>query len=277
MLISCLTDILSNVTTIISYMVIRNPNFKYWNTTALCRLFSYIVYTSYSISIMNLSLIAIYRYICIVRPFSSLYINYKKQFIIVSEIFIWIVSLTLGIPDLSYVKGRIHHIIFCDYSYINTSLSIYLMFYVGVHYILPSSLIVALYWRIVVHQRNHIRPGQPSIQQKRHANNKVRLIKALAIISACYILTTWPYFAVLCGIALTQNRYIEILMDNQTNYWLSLLSISTTAIIAIINPFLCLKFDENIQRGYKIRFLPKLFRLTQIEVIVNKKNPISPV
>lgn len=271
MLISCLTDIISNITTIMSYIVMRNSGFKRSDVNALCRLFTYIIYTSYSISIMNLSLIALYRYISIVRPFSNLHPVYKKKFIIASEIFIWIACLGLGIPNMLYLQGEIYDIIFCDYSYINSSVSTYLIFFVVIQYVLPSTLIAISYWRIIVYQRNHVRPGQPSIQDKRQAIKRDKLVKSLSIISVCYILTTWPYFALVLGIAITQKKYIELLKENQTNYWLSWLSISTTALVAIINPFLCLKFDENIQRSFKIRFISKLLKSTRMEIRLDKK------
>ena len=140
MLISCLTDITPIVATILSCKVNwlwSNPNFKQQDKKTLCWLFTYTIYSSYSIWSMNLSLIAVYRYMYIFKPISKIFIVYKILFIIASQIFIWIASITLVILNIISTVG-FYNLIKCDYSHIDTSVSTYSIF------ILPSIISFSL-------------------------------------------------------------------------------------------------------------------------------------
>ena len=257
MLLCCFTDLVSNTLILIIYSVFLTTNIKLSVASTICRTFSFIVYASYSISILNLSLIAAFRYLSVVRPFSDLYLIYKNQFIIISEIIIWLVSIAVGIPDFIHIEARQNKRIICDYSEITNNVSIYLIMYVIINYIIPSVIIIILYWRIIVHQRNYSRPGQPSVIDRRNVDKKDKLVKSLIYISAFYILSTWPFFAWLIAIAITQQTLLDIAFQSEAYFWLSMFSISTTAVIAVINPFLCIKFDENIRRRLKNRLLSR--------------------
>lgn len=257
MTICCLTDLIVNISTIIL-------NSMFWTsnglsiTTINCKILGYIVDTSYSVSIMNLSLIAIYRYMSVIRPFSLIYLHYKKEFLIASEVFIWISSMTVNIPQLMFIDVVKNSKDFCDYSEINTSKSIYLISYVTIFYITPSAVIIVLYWKIILNQHNHVRPGQPSANDKRDIEKKYKVIKSLIFISESYILITWPWFAVLLGIGITGKSFSQIRQENHVHFWLCMFSLTTTSNIAVINPFLYFTFDGNIRSVFMNRIVKRL-------------------
>lgn len=225
----------------------------------LCRIFTCLIYIFYGITIMNLSLIAIYRYFAIVKPLSSIYLTCKKQFLVTSEIIVWFISIAVSMPAIFYIGVDPKSHSFCDYANITISVTIYLICFVIIYYVIPSSVIIILYWRIVVHQRNRVRPGQPSIHDQVDIQKKYKLIKSLISISACYILLTWPLFTVLFAMAITQKSLTQIQRENHTHVWLSLFSMSSSENIAVINPFLYYLFDQNIRSRMKYQ-LKKLLK-----------------
>ena len=206
---------------------------------------------------MNLSLIAIYRYLSIVRPFSKIYALYKKQFLITSEILIWMICFGASLPDLLYLETQQTSRKICGYDQITSSFSTLLILFSIFYYVIPSAIIVIFCWKIVIHQRNYVRPGQSPISRQLDATKKDKRIKSIMIISASYVLTTWPLFAVYVGQAISRKTLIQVLAENRVNYWLSMLSISTATIISALNPFLYFNLDENVRRSFKNRVLKR--------------------
>ena len=248
MFISCLTDLIANVVNIVSYVILLK---RFLNTAFLCKILGFLIYISYGVSIMNLSLIAIYRYLSVVRPFAKVYTTYKKQFIIISEIIIWIVCIMTCLPDLIYFQIQEQSRKICAYDEITPFLSGYLITFVIVYYIIPSAIIIIFYWRIINHQRNYVRPGLSSISRQQDTNRKDKLIKSIMIISACYVLTTWPVFACFLAVAISRKTFSQILSENEVFYWLGTFSFSTVTIISALNPFLHFNLDENIRRSLR--------------------------
>ena len=101
MLISCLTDLIANAANIASYVTYFK---KTLYIALLCKILGFLIYVSYGVSIMNLSLIAIYRYFSVVRPFAKVYTTYKMQFVIISEVVIWMICIIVCLPDLVFLN-----------------------------------------------------------------------------------------------------------------------------------------------------------------------------
>lgn len=252
LLICSLMNLMLTIVPLFFSGVFSFNNLSLSTIVAWCRILLCSVYTCYGITIMNLSLIAIYRYFSVVRPFSNIYLKYKKRFLITSEIIIWIISIAVSTCASLYIRLDAESIALCDYTNITLSVTIYLICFVVIYYLLPSSIIIILYWRIIINQRNRVRPGQPSRDQV-DIQKKYKLIKSLVSISACYILLTWPMFMVLFAMAITQKSLTQIQQENSAYFWLSLFSMSTCENVAVINPFLYFIFDQNIRHRVKCR------------------------
>ena len=136
MLITCLTNLIANIASIVSNIFYLR---KTINTTVLCRILGFLIYTSYGISMMNLSLIAIYRYLSYAKPFSRIYVMYKKRFMIIGEILIWIVCIATGLPDFMYLQTRQSSTRICDYDQITPSFSAVILIFVITSLLLLSS------------------------------------------------------------------------------------------------------------------------------------------
>lgn len=137
----------------------------------------------------------------------------------------------------------------------NTSVSLFLVIFVIIYYIMPSAIIIILYWKIIIHQRSQVRPGHPSMYSNSDIARKDRLMKSLIIISACYICTTWPLSAVLSALAITQKSIEQVREENVTHFWLVMFSMLTSCTISVMNPNLYFMFDKNIQKSLYNRFL----------------------
>lgn len=259
LLICCMMNSMLSVGTLSFTIVISNKNLSLSTITTWCRILFSLIYTSYGVTILNFSLIAIHRYFAVVKPFSNFYLTYKNRFLITSEIIICIISFAASMPTSFYIGVEAKSKDYCDYPNITISVAIYLICFVVIYYIVPSSIIITLYWRIIVHQRNRVRPGLPSIHDRIDIRKKYQLIRSLICISACYILLTWPIFTVLFAMAITQTSLTEIRQENSIYFWLGLISISTCKNIAVINPFLYFIFDQNIRHRLRYR-LKKLLK-----------------
>lgn len=254
LLICCIMNLLLSLQIIYVSISFSDKNISLSVIITLCRIFLFLMYACYGITIMNLSLIAVYRYFSIVNPFSHFYQTYKNQFLITSEIIILIISIAISMPVTFYIEVDAKSEGYCDYANITVSVTIYLICFSVIYFIVPSSIIIILYWRIIVHQRNRIRPGQPSIHDQIDIKKKYKLVKSLISISACYIFLTWPIFTVLFAMAVTQKSLAQIQKENSVLFGLSLFSMTTCENIAVINPFLYFIFDQNIRHRLKYRF-----------------------
>ncbi|RDD39731.1 Neuromedin-B receptor [Trichoplax sp. H2] len=252
MLICVISDGISNISSLSSSnLLLITKLYQSEGMDVICRLFGSVVYISYGISIMNLCLISIDRYFAFVKPLNYFYRTYKSKIIIITEVFIWIISAAVAIPDFVFIQAQRGNRFICDYPNITTSISVYLVFFSAFFYVLPSIVIIIIYWRIIIFQRNYIRPGQQSRQLQQDLENKKKLIKSLISISLCYVLTTFPYFALMFAMGLTRVNLTQIQNRSPALFILSLLAVSMTGNITIINPFLLLRFDGNIRRRFR--------------------------
>ena len=251
LIISICSDIAANISALSTFIQIAEQRHNYQSGTLMCQCYVYVYSSSYTISIMTLCLNAIDRYFAIVRPLSSFYRIYKRFFLISGEIIIWILSLSLNIPTFFFMSVHRKDTLLCDYPTITTSVSIYFITFVLIENLLPAFLISIIYFRIIIHQRNYIQPGQILRNRTQYQIRRNRLTKMLMSISICYIITAIPLSCVFIGSAITQKSLIQIRQESLLAFLLIFFSISFTASIATINPFLYLKFDVVLRERSK--------------------------
>lgn len=250
MFICVVSDTISNIFSLISTGMLlgqfTNPTYS---MIIVCRISGIVVFTSYGISILNLCLIGIDRYFSIVKPFYSPYQIHKRRIIITCELVFVIISSAVTVPDLLYLQIQDEDKFLCDYVNITASVSAYLITYTFVYYILPCMVILVTYWRIIVHQRNYIRPGQQvKVGLQASMAGKKKLVKSLIGISSCYVLATLPYFVTMFILGVTRMSFLQVRSKSPALFAISLLAVSSTINITVINPFLLLKFDGNIRQ-----------------------------
>ncbi|RDD37254.1 Tachykinin-like peptides receptor 99D [Trichoplax sp. H2] len=214
-LVSIVSDTISTIATIGGYIQIVRYELAYEGGTLMCRAVMFTMFSSYSISIMTFCLIGIDRYFIIVRPLTTTYRIYKNHILITSEIAIWICSLSVSAPLLKFMGVHRVDPLLCEFTKITTPVSIYIITFVTIQFIIPAMTIGLFYWRIIIHQKNYIKPGeltQQSIIEQQLRKRK--FIKMLISISLSYIFATWPFFATILGFAITQKSVLQIRSEN---------------------------------------------------------------
>ena len=257
MLVSVISDTISNTTAFFSSAFLLRINSDYLSAFISCKIITYVIFTSYAISIFNLILIALDRYMSLVKPMNMLYRNHKNRLLIVYEMAILIISTSTTIPFLFFSGTSKQDTKLCDFPDITLKVSIYLVFSAILYFILPSITTAILYWQIIINRRHYIRPGQSSIF--RDSLRKQRLIKILIKISLVYILSTCPCCIVLIALAITQKSLLQIRNQSFALYILTLLCMSATTSISVFNSLLYLKFDGNIAAKFKKIFGTRRF------------------
>lgn len=132
-----------------------------------------------------------------------------------------------------------------------------LFVFINMQYLVPCTIIIIAYTKIIKHQRNHIRPGITADIQQADETRKKKSIRRLISITLCYILCILPFFATVLGMAITRKSAIQIRNENFTTFLFLYLSMTLSIGIVIVNPIIYLYFDINI-RYKSLEMLQKL-------------------
>ncbi|EDV24596.1 uncharacterized protein TRIADDRAFT_56556 [Trichoplax adhaerens] len=249
--ISVISDALSSLTAAIGYSLITQ-NFPYQSGKLLCQFIMYLVFTFNGISMNNLFLIAIDRYYAIVKPFSGYHQRHRRRAFFIGQIISWSLSIAFNIILAPYIGVTHADTTLCDIPDIKDHLfiPITIILFCILQYVIPCTTITVIYWRIVHHQKHYVRPGENSFSQRDHEAKKKKFNKILMTITLCYILTTWPYYAGVFGMAITRQSVITIRNKDPIIFIFLFCSLGTSICITVINPFIYLQFDANIRAKF---------------------------
>ncbi|RDD36835.1 Somatostatin receptor type 4 [Trichoplax sp. H2] len=271
--ISVASDIISNTTTAISYLIVTAIHVTYPLGVILCRIAVFVILSSYGISIMTLCIIAIDRYFAIVKPLSSFY--RRNKFLLIGGLLTvgCLLTFSITIPALFFVDVYHDDTKFCDFRNVTPLISFYFTMSTFNLYIIPAVTLATSYGNIIVYMRNYVRPGEDTNFNRAVEDQKrKKFIKALSLIASSYLLISWPFFATSLGMAITGSSLREIRRVGVVYYLLAFFSFSTTTAISIINPFLYLKFDHAIQLKAK----SLISQLSTIRTAVDSSNDSVP-
>lgn len=271
------SDIVATSTGIIAFIIISIVDVNYTLGSYLCRILFYIILTSYSISIFTLCIIGIDRYFLIIKPFSSFYRKYKTKFLVLLESFAIAVSVTVCIPSAMYNDVYPEDPRVCDFTDVTVSKKVYLICIDFIIYFLPTGILLYTYGSIITHQNSYIRPGN-IIQHYRKDEQikRKKFTQVLITITASYLLTTWPFFITGLVIAFTGKSLRKLGNENIVYFILGFASFSTTNAIAVVNPFLYLKFDNNIKKKSLV-FIQKYIWSRKTTGILQMTNRVSVI
>ena len=249
--ISVISDALSSLTASIGYSLIAQ-DFPYRTGKIICQLIMYIVITFNGISMNNLCLIAIDRYFAIVKPFSTYYRRNRRRVFLIGQVISWTFSAGYNIILTPYIGGTHQDTTLCDIPDIDRYISIPIIIIVFciLQYIVPCTVLGFIYWRIIYHRKNYVRPGQNLNSQHIQEAKKKKINQILVTITLSYILTTWPYYAGIAGMAVTRQSVIAVRNKSPIVFMLLFCSLGTSIAITVVNPFIYLKFDANIRSKF---------------------------
>lgn len=277
--VCAISDIVTNImlTTNYSYNIYNASNVELGKW--FCKIVFVTMSISYGVSIMTLCLIAIGHYMRITK--SSLIIPpyMRNHGALYSEMIIIAFATSFSYPIFEAVNNYQDKPTFCDFINIDRGVSIYLIFHAFIFYLIPSFLLIIVYYKITCHMKKF----NASIGYCRAAyKSRKKLIKMLITVTTLDVLITWPVFASTFAMAVTQTSIRELNDIKPVYFTLTMLSLTTTVIISIVNPisFLCL--DAEIKKGSKeIAWkLAKIFRIVSILNLCRRHyhiHPISPI
>ena len=206
---------------------------------ALCKLYLYLPFVSYSVSGQSHILIAVDRFVAVVFPLRSPLIGRKWFPLIITAT--WIVAMTLHTPML--VNGKVFYDdgMFCGYFLEEAWPSVVASTYITI------VLLVILYSIILIKLKLQAPPGEqsPNVEKQRKRRNKNALRMAIAIVLAFLF----------CCVPNTTARLI-MMLNNSVSYSCSFKLFTIFAHLMYIanctvNPFICLIFSSNYRQGLR--------------------------
>ncbi|RDD38420.1 Neuropeptide Y receptor type 2 [Trichoplax sp. H2] len=246
--ISDLTSLHFSLIVLTTLLLIETVDYQIANI--LCQNTVVITFCCYGISMTTLCMISVDRYFTVVRPFSLLYRKHKKRIIYLGQAIGCLISLSVSIPCALFLGVYPDEIRVCDFPNVNLPVSIYFHFLTLFLFIIPLSIIIINYSRVILCRVNYIRPGQ---QTDGHSDDRMRrnkFTRVLVTITSIYILSTWPFFANLIGMSVTLSSAREIRKLGTGIYLMSLASFFSTFAVNVISPFIYFKFDHNINKKF---------------------------
>ncbi|RDD39725.1 Neuropeptide Y receptor type 2 [Trichoplax sp. H2] len=264
--ISLVSNIIATLIGTTSFSIAAMAHIDYTLGSYMCRIFFYIIQSSYTLSIFTLCIISIDRYFVIIKPFLRFYSKHRRNLLISMVTFALILSIIFNIPTIFYVDVYPDETVVCDMIHINSFTIASLIVNIIIIYFIPTGILLFMYGTIFKHQYNYVRPGNISIHTRINLHMKKKKFNQVLIATAAsYLLITWPYFATGIAIAITKKSLRQMGDENMVYYVLAFVSYSTTVGISVINPFLYLKFDYNIKKKSRYYLQKCITRKTATE------------
>ena len=206
---------------------------------ALCKLYLYLPFVSYSVSGQSHILIAVDRFVAVVFPLRSPLIGRKWFPLIITAT--WIVAMTLHTPML--VNGKVFYDdgMFCGYFLEEAWPSVVASTYITI------VLLVILYSIILIKLKLQAPPGEQSTnvekQRKRRNKNVLRMVIGIFLAFLfCYV----PHTTARLILTLNFSVWFSCSFRLFTIF-ANLMFIANCA----VNPFICLIFSSNYRQGLR--------------------------
>ena len=207
---------------------------------ALCKLWLYLPFVSYSVSGQSHILIAVDRLVAVVFPLRSPLIG-RKWFPLIITV-TWIVVLTLHTPVL--VSAKVFYDqdgMFCGYFLTEAWPSVTAITYITI------VLLVILYSIILIKLKLQAPPGEQStiVEKQRKRRNK-NVLRMVIVIFLAFLF---------CYVSHTTARLIMTLNDSVwyscSFYLFTIFAHFIYTANCAINPFICLIFSSNYRQGLR--------------------------
>ncbi|RDD40142.1 Neuromedin-K receptor [Trichoplax sp. H2] len=258
-----ISDVISATATVVLFTISIFVNIDDITSSNLCRILATIMFSSIAISIMNLALVAVDRYFAIVRPFSPFYRNHKTKFLIVTEFFVWLVSISVTSPFALYLAPIPGVPTSCDFPHMDLDQSIYLILWVFIVYAMPIIIIIFSYTKIILLQKNYVRPGfRTSEELDNDFRNRRKFIKLMIYITICYVIIVLPHSLNCTVSGIYQRSVISMSVGNVFTFILAYIAIAIVTSLPVINPIIYMTFDKRVRAGM-LSTLTKLFHCSK--------------
>ena len=219
---------------------------------ALCKLVPFFGCVSIVVSIQNLILIAVDRFVAVVFPLRSPLIRSKLcPFFILAT---WIVAVAVNSPYLfttelvEYPEGAWCVIeweeVFGDSSsYAGFVLASYSPFK-----FIPVLLLVILYSIIVIKLKTQAHPGEQSANTQQQRNKTNRNVLQMSIATVTVFVCCWVLYSINTFIIFDQDTFTHF----SCSFWIyHKVTIYMTTAYSAINPVICFVFSSNYRKALK--------------------------
>ncbi|RDD36549.1 rhodopsin [Trichoplax sp. H2] len=253
----CISDIITLIALIIN-AVINSADYEEYFSIILrvivCKLSKYITTVSYTVSTLFLAILAVDRYFIIVSNHErrKLPILKGKQQINITVICVWIYSAMVDGPIIHLMYISFGNQSSCDVKHYSDSYNIpYFLSIIIVNYLLPLIVMIITYSKIVFHLKtsvtlNHEYSSNDTFQANR--KRKISVIKMIAIATTLYMLTSFPFAAILLASALKKISLGQLRRSVSPGI-ASLINIGfiLSAVSCIENPIIYLIFNSTLR------------------------------
>ena len=219
----------------------------------LCKISSFLLIVSATVSIQSLILITVYRFGAVVMPIrgSPLISKSYGPFFIIAT---WIVAIAANSAYLFSFKVVINEHpggkVMCTIQ--KSSANNYLLSNFIAFFYIPFVLLTILYAIILIKLKQHAHPGEPSANAEKQRSRKNRNVLKMAIFIVFAFFLCWiPFITNQTTLHFAPNSSIWyscnfLLYDNFTYF----MAVTNCA----INPMICLIFSSNYRQGLKRLF-----------------------
>lgn len=220
----------------------------------MCKIAYSIFLISYSTSMLSLAIISIYRLNIVSNPFRFKQASYIYKHSAKLAVFIWIFSILSAIPIfpvLQYTNSTRSCDVYYPYG------SIYTNIYFGssllVNFILPGVIVIICYVRIASKLNSRINPpGNHVAFKPRTLVHSKEIFKFYGIITAVYMMLSWPFMMTLLILSITENSQTRVANKNLSTAVAVTMTFFASNILYVLNPVMVMAFDKNIKSDIRI-------------------------
>ncbi|XP_078090768.1 apelin receptor A-like [Mustelus asterias] len=213
---------------------------------SLCKICSYVVVVNMYSSIFFLTCMSIDRYVAIVLSVNYGYLR-SRRYAIITSLVIWILSLALGLPTLSF-----RHIVLVDYndkwicSEVNTtSRNVFALVTSFIAFVLPLVIITVCYCSIGIKLYRHFD------RMRKEERKKRKSIKIGFWIITMFVFSWLPYNVLKVMDVFAQSSIIQTSCDTQESVSKSLLLFTCLVFVnSCVNPIVYLVFDRYFRKSF---------------------------
>ena len=216
--------------------------------TLACKLGIYSRAVSYAVSIQNLVLIALDRFIAIVFPLKAIKITSRMRAIFL--LLTWVLPLLALIPNFVYSEiVKEEHQAFCRNTMSDLALKIHNLFGFVVFYCVPLILILVLYHLIMKHlkRRAKLDEGNRSNIHAKRAKQNENIMKIFGSVTLGFFTCWTPLYVYL----FLQILYPSIFMKDKCLLFVGLFYYLFPLLSTAINPFILIAFSSNYRAAVK--------------------------
>ncbi|RDD36403.1 hypothetical protein TrispH2_011523 [Trichoplax sp. H2] len=158
--IATVSDIVANFSLNMYYTYSIGNIFNLLTGRWFCRIVTFTLSTSSAVWALILCLLAVSRYILISSPTVRCCSIIRNYVALIGQIAVAIIAVSISLPLLYFIDVYKDEPDFCDIPHVSFNISAYLIIHTSIIYIIPTTFLIAVYWKIIHYVIRYVRPRQ---------------------------------------------------------------------------------------------------------------------